>query len=212
MRHSQTAHSCCSTLVRKDENIPRPHRINQTAPPCFPSLSTSAATFCIHCGSEIAEGEEGATACRLCDSMRRVKSEICGSKETPRCPECDSGDVRPILYGAPSEAMWELCANRHAIWGGCLVDGHEPQWACGSCHRNWGEPREASSYYCILCGRPSSQIWCSECCARNEEESARLFSEAFREFERQEAEREVVGAALLGLLLILESSSWAPSR
>ena len=87
--------------------------------------------------------------------------------------------------------MWELCANRHAIWGGCLVDGHEPQWACGSCHRNWGEPREASSYYCNLCGRPSSQIWCSECCARNEEESTRLFSEAFKEFERQEAEREV---------------------
>jgi hypothetical protein len=33
MRNSQTEHSCCSTLVRKDANIPRPYQINQTAPP-----------------------------------------------------------------------------------------------------------------------------------------------------------------------------------
>ena len=98
------------------------------------------------------------------DATRFAKSrrKICASEERPSCPWCDSGDVRPILYGAPSEAMWQACANSHAVWGGCLVDGHEPQWACGSCHRNWGARGKALPYYCNLCGRPSGQV-----CAQN---------------------------------------------
>ena len=189
---------------RCEHHLTPPNKPNRASP--LQSLSASAVTFCIHCGREIEGGDEDATSCSGCESIRRVKLEIYASEERPRCLWCDSGDVRPILYGTPSEAMWQMCEGRHAVWGGCPVDGHEPQWACESCHRNFGVSYEARSFYCNLCGRPSSKTWCSECCAHNKEESTYLPPVAFKEFERQETGDEVIRVVLFGLALVMRGN------
>jgi hypothetical protein len=173
-------------------------------------VSAESQTYCVYCGSPITEATSSSTACRPCDSVLKVKRELSDAGAAPRCPWCDSTDARPILYGAPSDTLWKECASRNAVWGGCSVDGNEPQWSCRNCHRNWGRSLEPKSSYCNLCGRPSSQTWCHDCIRQNAEESARVFSEAVVACDRLQSQRDEIGVALLGFALILTWNQNAP--
>jgi hypothetical protein len=175
-------------------------------------LPTNPISFCVYCGKGIVE-ERSTTACESCNAVRRIKSEMSTAEERPRCPWCDSTDTRPIFYGAPSSLMWQACARSGAVWGGCLVDGQEPQWSCGDCHRNWGSSREVESFYCNLCGNPSGKIWCPSCCAKNEE-STRPLGEALKAISKEEAKHEAIETAFLLYVVgqILGHSVWARMR
>ena len=167
-------------------------------------MSASQVTFCIHCGKEVASGIQSTTACESCDSIQKTKAEMSAAEERPHCPWCDSACARPILYGAPSEALWRACSQLDAVWGGCLIDGHEPRWSCGLCHRNWGASGQSESRYCNLCGHPCSRFWCASCCARNDENSAQISTQALAAT-RIEAGQEMFATALMLLALLIST-------
>jgi transposase-like protein len=58
--------------------------------------------------------------------------------DTPTCPRCHSSEqVVPIIYGYPSEELFEAADRGEVKLGGCVVTGDDPQWFCKSCDYSW---------------------------------------------------------------------------
>ena len=59
-----------------------------------------------------------------------------------QCPACGSLKVAPIVYGLPSEELEEEAKRGNVVLGGCLVDEHNPEWACQTCDHSWGRRKD----------------------------------------------------------------------
>ena len=58
-------------------------------------------------------------------------------KRINKCPECESKEVIPIMYGLPSpEAELEREKGK-IILGGCLIFEENPNWHCKNCGHEW---------------------------------------------------------------------------
>ena len=64
------------------------------------------------------------------------------SNSTPSCPACGSTSVARIVYGhpGPDKALKDDVDAGRAVFGGCVVTGCDPKWACNDCNHRWGEP------------------------------------------------------------------------
>ena len=70
----------------------------------------------------------------------RRRTTIANVRREPRptqCPACGSLKVAPIVYGLPSEELEEEAKRGNVVLGGCLVDEHNPEWACQTCDHSW---------------------------------------------------------------------------
>lgn len=139
--------------------------------------------------------------CLQCGSMIEVKRELSESEELA-CPWCDSREVAPISYGAPTDELWKLSAKGKVVWGGCCVSEYSAQWFCLSCHREWGRLREERSRFCGLCGCASDCGICSDCNTLIMMDAARILEETCKEAERRERLR-MIRMMLSGLMLVL---------
>lgn len=55
-------------------------------------------------------------------------------RERPRCPECQEGQLRPILYGLVGDGELRQKADRgEVVLGGCQVGEKSPDWECSEC-------------------------------------------------------------------------------
>ena len=57
--------------------------------------------------------------------------------ETKICPKCKSNDVIPIVYGMPTEELFEESKKGNFLLGGCCIDD-SAQWHCKKCDYEWG--------------------------------------------------------------------------
>jgi hypothetical protein len=55
----------------------------------------------------------------------------------PRCPECGSASVIPIIHGYPSPELQERASRGEVSLGGCLVWDGMPEWECKRCDHMW---------------------------------------------------------------------------
>lgn len=51
-----------------------------------------------------------------------------------RCPKCDSAKVVEILYGMPTQEVFEDADRGLVALGGCCISGREPSWKCLECN------------------------------------------------------------------------------
>lgn len=142
------------------------------------------------------------TVCPRCLAVRAVKGELSRAEGSPPCPWCDSGEAVPVLYGYPTGGVFRLPAEQKAVWGGCCVDGHAPQWHCLDCGREWGRRREEKTHYCSTCGCSCSHSPCPSCQDRISEDVERILTEASREAEK-DARARSAGMMFLSLVLLL---------
>ena len=61
------------------------------------------------------------------------------NSKCPKCPKCGSNDIVPIVYGMPSDELFEKEGVHEVLLGGCLVNEDSPCWHCKSCQNNWGK-------------------------------------------------------------------------
>jgi hypothetical protein len=159
--------------------------------------------YCVYCGGLLAGPEEQHRACCVkCRAIKDAERQLWEARERV-CPWCESEDVLPIVYGSPGPWVLRMTAEEKGVWGGCIVDGHEPQWFCVRCHGRWGGPRRDESRYCNQCGRRSSETWCRECRCRIMEDACRILGEAANAAEAK-AKRE---PAIVLLTLVLLTSA-----
>ena len=50
-----------------------------------------------------------------------------------QCPFCENNKLKPILYGMPTHAAFELAEKGHFILGGCCIEENAPKWLCPKC-------------------------------------------------------------------------------
>jgi len=55
----------------------------------------------------------------------------------PKCPNCGSKNVIPIVYGLPEHEAFEREKRGEIILGGCLIDFDSPNWHCKDCGFEW---------------------------------------------------------------------------
>jgi hypothetical protein len=60
-----------------------------------------------------------------------------------RCPKCHADQVRRIIYGMPSPAVWELAEAGQVLLGGCVVESDQPTWRCLACGAEGGGGRSS---------------------------------------------------------------------
>jgi hypothetical protein len=53
------------------------------------------------------------------------------------CPQCQSKNVIPILYGMPSFEAWKKELKGLIRLGGCELFGDDPQWYCKDCKKEF---------------------------------------------------------------------------
>jgi hypothetical protein len=58
-------------------------------------------------------------------------------RKTRSCPECDSENVAGIVYGYPSEEMFDQSERGDIVLGGCCVTEDDPEWRCKDCENEW---------------------------------------------------------------------------
>jgi hypothetical protein len=64
-------------------------------------------------------------------------------RATYKCPQCDSTEFIPIMYGYPGPTMVELSHDKKVKLGGCAIilgeDGKEcmPNRYCSNCEHEW---------------------------------------------------------------------------
>lgn len=58
----------------------------------------------------------------------------CAKIRPLRCPKCDSAKVVEILYGMPTQEVFEVADRGLVALGGCCVTGYEPSWQCLECN------------------------------------------------------------------------------
>ena len=59
-------------------------------------------------------------------------------KAGPKCPNCGSVDVIPILYGKPTEAAIRESEKGALMLAGCSVTANDPSFYCRSCKKKFG--------------------------------------------------------------------------
>ena len=59
------------------------------------------------------------------------------AKQKPKCPQCGSTEVVPIVVGYPSLEMFESAERGEVALGGCCVEIDDPEWHCKDCERRW---------------------------------------------------------------------------
>lgn len=57
--------------------------------------------------------------------------------EKPKCPNCGSENVVPIMYGVPTPEMVERSAKGEIKLGGYAVGPDMPDWSCKDCGYTW---------------------------------------------------------------------------
>lgn len=64
----------------------------------------------------------------------------------PKCPECDSTSVVPIVYGMPGGKMVEQYERGEIVLGGCCISGDDPRWHCEGCNCDWPTRKEPQGF------------------------------------------------------------------
>ena len=61
-------------------------------------------------------------------------NRLTSASKPDRCPRCGA-PVYKILYGEPcmSEEDYLTTYGEHVIFGGCILTGDDPAWACSQC-------------------------------------------------------------------------------
>jgi hypothetical protein len=59
------------------------------------------------------------------------------SKKAPPCPGCQATVTVPIVYGLPSPETFEAAERGEVAIGGCVLEVHNPRWACPACEHRW---------------------------------------------------------------------------
>lgn len=67
--------------------------------------------------------------------MREQISRIFNSVNS--CPYCGSNNVKPIVYGYPSEVLLDEAERGEVALGGCVVSGLDPDMKCNECGKLW---------------------------------------------------------------------------
>lgn len=60
-----------------------------------------------------------------------------GEMEKPKCPNCGSDDVVPIVYGLTTPEMATRASKKEIRIGGYAVGVDKPDWACNNCGNVW---------------------------------------------------------------------------
>ena len=58
------------------------------------------------------------------------------------CPNCNSTDILPITYGAPSlegARLIKAIEEKEILLGGCFLCGDAPAYYCRSCEHRFGD-------------------------------------------------------------------------
>ena len=55
-----------------------------------------------------------------------------------RCPQCDAGAVKPIVYGYPTPETMRQEERGEVVLGGCLFSPEAPSWECSECGARGG--------------------------------------------------------------------------
>lgn len=53
------------------------------------------------------------------------------------CPNCQSAEVLPIMYGLPGPELLQEAKEGKVALGGCEITGDDPLWFCRSCGHRW---------------------------------------------------------------------------
>lgn len=56
-----------------------------------------------------------------------------------KCPKCGEHEGVEIVYGYPTNALWEQVERGEVALGGCLVTPENPRWWCRVCKHRWGK-------------------------------------------------------------------------
>lgn len=59
------------------------------------------------------------------------------TQDRKRCPNCDSEEIIPIVYGLPGPEMMEESLRGEIALGGCIVFPDNPEWLCTNCEEAW---------------------------------------------------------------------------
>ena len=59
------------------------------------------------------------------------------SRQNPKCPKCDSDKVVQIVFGYPSDELFESADRGEVSLGGCCVEVDDPEWHCDDCENEW---------------------------------------------------------------------------
>ena len=54
------------------------------------------------------------------------------------CPKCHSAEVRPIVYGLPSQEGVQAAQEKKIVLGGCFISSSAHKWGCVDCGHRWG--------------------------------------------------------------------------
>jgi len=58
------------------------------------------------------------------------------------CPSCGGTNVKPIMYGLPSNEGLERAARGDFVLGGCVVRHDRADWRCMDCDHAWYDPND----------------------------------------------------------------------
>ena len=67
--------------------------------------------------------------------MNRMSPKRISSTSKPdKCPRCGA-PVYKILYGEPAMSVEDYfrTSGEHVVFGGCIISGDDPMWACSRC-------------------------------------------------------------------------------
>ncbi len=71
------------------------------------------------------------------DNYEKGKRKM-GRKNSKVCPECESKNVVPIIYGMPTCEVQKKEEEGKIQLGGCCIMPDSPRYACNDCHCIWG--------------------------------------------------------------------------
>ena len=54
-----------------------------------------------------------------------------------KCPQCNSSDIIPIVYGMPSPGFVEQSFKEEVKLGGCCIPHNPPNKHCTECEFEW---------------------------------------------------------------------------
>ena len=57
--------------------------------------------------------------------------------KVPVCPECNSENVIPIVYGYPDYTAERKAKKGEILLGGCVIGINDPEWYCKECENKF---------------------------------------------------------------------------
>ena len=67
----------------------------------------------------------------------RIGTKIFGEREKiVKCPNCNN-KMTKIVYGMPSNELFELYEKGIICLGGCIITGNDPIYYCSNCKRKY---------------------------------------------------------------------------